>query len=304
MKQPDGKCHIELRTPMIFNYDECLLFLARSNQEMLHTIRDNNLYKLLKIDNEFILCKIGYSAQKIQIRFPLQTPSKAAVEQVIAYIEEWFDLERDLTPFYKMAQKDAILQQPVKKYDGLRIIGIPDLFEALVWAIIGQQINLTFAYTLKKRFVEHFGESVIYEGRTYYVFPTCEKIASLEIEDLRALQFTVRKAEYIIAIAQAIASGELNKDKLLKEKNNAGVKKFLMTIRGVGAWTADYVLMKCFHDPTSFPIADVGLHNALKRQLALERKPTIEELKEFEVLWQGWQAYATFYLWRSLYGNV
>lgn len=304
MKQSDEKCHIELSTPMLFNYDECLLFLARSDQEVLHTIKDKILYKLLKINNEFILCKIGYSAQKIQVHFPLKTPSKAAVEQVIAYIREWFDLDRNLAPFYNMAQQDAILQQPVKKYYGLRIIGIPDLFEALVWAIIGQQINLTFAYTLKKRFVEHFGESVTYKGETYWVFPTCEKIASLEVEDVKALQFTVRKAEYIITIAQAMASGELNKEKLLKEQKRTSMKKFLMAIRGVGAWTADYVLMKCFHDPTSFPIADVGLQNALKTQLALDRKPTIDELKEFEVQWQGWQAYATFYLWRSLYDKV
>lgn len=101
-----------------------------------------------------------------------------------------------------------------------------------------------------------------------------------------------------------MASGELNKEKLLKEQNRTSMKKFLMAIRGVGAWTADYVLMKCFHDPTSFPIADVGLHNALKMQLALDRKPTIDELKEFEAQWQGWQAYATFYLWRSLYDKV
>ncbi len=304
MKQSEEKCYIEISTPMLFNYDECLLFLARSNHEILHTIHNKILYKLLNIHNEFILCKISYSGQKIKVHFPLKTPSQTAVVQVIAYIREWFDLDRNLTPFYKMAQKDKILQQLVKKYDGLRIIGIPDLFEALVWAIIGQQINLTFAYTLKKRFVEHFGEHVTYEGKTYWLFPTCEKIASLNIEDLRALQFTVRKSEYIIAIAQAMASGELTKEKLLKEEDSANIKKILMAIRGIGAWTADYVLMKCFHNPTSFPIADVGLHNALKVQLALDRKPTIDELKEFEVLWQGWQAYATFYLWRSLYDNV
>lgn len=74
-----------------------------------------------------------------------------------------------------------------------------------------------------------------------------------------------------------------------------------MAIRGVGAWTADYVMMKCLHHPAAFPIADVGLHQAIKRQLGLERKPTIEEIEEMSTNWGGWQAYATFYLWRSLY---
>ncbi|WP_413229458.1 hypothetical protein [Heyndrickxia sporothermodurans] len=60
-------------------------------------------------------------------------------------------------------------------------------------------------------------------------------------------------------------------------------------------------MMKCLNHPSAFPIADVGLHNALKVQLQLERKPTIEEINEFAANWEGWQAYATFYLWRSLY---
>jgi len=298
------KYYLELPTPLLFNFQECLLFLARSNHEVLHTIKDHILYKLLKIDHELVLCQISYQAQQLRVGFPMNSPSAAAVEQVQRYMEEWFDLRRDLQPFYHMAQKDAILQHSVQKYNGLRIIGIPDLFEALVWAIIGQQINLTFAYTLKKRFVEQFGENVSYDGDSYWVFPSCERIASLTIEDLRALQFTLRKSEYIIAIAQEMASGALTKEQLIQIEDKAHIKKKLMSIRGVGEWTADYVLMKCFHDPTSFPIADVGLHNALKMQLALDRKPTIDEIKKWEMPWRGWQAYATFYLWRSLYDET
>ena len=78
----------------------------------------------------------------------------------------------------------------------------------------------------------------------------------------------------------------------------------LIHMRGVGAWTADYVLMKCLHHRAAFPIADVGLHNALKNQLGLERKPNIMEIKEIATHWEGWQAYATFYLWRSLYDRT
>ena len=74
-------------------------------------------------------------------------------EKVALYIWEWFDLGQNIEGFYQLASKDNILKELTKRYDGLRIVGIPDLFEALVWAIIGQQINLTFAYTLKKRFV-------------------------------------------------------------------------------------------------------------------------------------------------------
>ncbi|MFJ7953361.1 DNA-3-methyladenine glycosylase 2 [Lysinibacillus sp. NPDC096418] len=304
MKYFDYESYIEVWTPVEFDFSECLKFLARSDQEVLHKIDDDNLYKLLKINEESILCKISSNRTFIQVDFPLGTPTNSVRGKIAAYICEWFDLERDLSRFYEMASNDKILQPLAQKYYGLRMICMPDLFEALVWAIMGQQINLTFAYTLKKRFVEHYGECLTFEGETYWLFPSFERIASVNVDDLRELQFTGRKSEYIIDIAKRMANGELTKEMLLQKENIHQVKKLLMGIRGVGAWTADYVMMKSFYDPNGFPIADVGLHNALKTQLGLERKPTIEELKEIEIHWEGWQAYATFYLWRSLYDDT
>ncbi|KOS63594.1 DNA-3-methyladenine glycosylase 2 family protein [Lysinibacillus agricola] len=300
----NNETYIEIYPPLEFNYRECLIFLNRSSQEVLHRIKDGYLYKLLKVNGQNILCKIGYQANSIKVEFPVHTPSESTQEKIVQYICEWFDLKRNLNSFYEMAQEDKILQPLVKKYYGLRIIGMPDLFEALVWAIIGQQINLTFAYTLKRRFVEQFGESLTFEGETYWLFPTYERVAAIQVDDLRNLQFTLRKSEFIIDIAKIMASGQLTKEILLQQEDFLKSKNFLMAIRGVGAWTADYVLMKCIQDPTSFPIADVGLHNALKNQLALNRKPTIEEIKSIATHWEGWQAYATFYLWRSLYDET
>ncbi len=297
----DHESYLEIYPPKEFNFEECLIFLGRSNQEVLHQIKEETLYKLIKVKESLILCKIVSINHSIKVEFPISSPSIDSRKKVAEYIWEWFDLGQDLEGFYQMAWQDRVLKKIADKYYGLRIMCIPDLFEALVWAIIGQQINLTFAYTLKKRFVEQFGESLTYEGETFWLFPSFEKIASLEVEDLRKFQFTGRKAEYIISIAKAMKNGELTKELLLQKQDYRQVQKSLMSIRGIGAWTADYVMMKCLHYTSSLPIADVGLHNALKNILGLERKPTIEEIEQLAANWKGWQAYATFYLWRSLY---
>lgn len=149
--------------------------------------------------------------------------------------------------------------------------------------------------------MEHFGESLTFEGETYWLFPSCEKVATISVATLRDLQFTVRKCEYIIDIAKLMAGVALTTEKLLQKENDQDIKKALMSIRGVGAWTADYVMMKSLRCPTALPMADVGLHNAVKIQLGLEHKPTIAEITQIATQWKGWQAYATFYLWRSLY---
>ncbi|MGG0717487.1 DNA-3-methyladenine glycosylase [Robertmurraya massiliosenegalensis] len=292
---------IEIYPPAEFNFKECLVFLGRSDREIQHRIKDDYLCKLIKVDGELILLKIRSLSNAIQVDFPMGKPSVRILEKVVSYIWAWFDLDKPLGDFYEVVRGDQILQPLIHKYNGLRIIGIPDLFEALTWAIIGQQINLTFAYTLKKRFVERFGESHRIDGETYWLFPEFSKIACVQIDDLRELQVTVRKSEYIIDIAKAMSEGKLSKEMLMMKQDHQEIQKSLMEIRGVGAWTADYVLMKCFHDSTAFPIADVGLHQALMLQLGMERKPTMEEIREMSANWEGWQAYATFYLWRSLY---
>lgn len=295
---------IELAIPKDFSFTACLTFFHRTDQEILYQVKDDLLYKLLKIEEQLILCKISAQVAILKVEFPLHQPTACEKQYIAQYIAEWFDLARDLHGFYTMAQQDQILQPLVETYKGLRVIGIPCLFEALTWAIIGQQINLPFAYTLKRRFIESFGEQLIVEGDSYWLFPTPAKITEIQVEDLRRLQFSQRKAEYIIAIAKIIANGELTKDVLRQQGDYIAIKQHLMTIRGIGAWTADYVLMRCLQEPTAFPIADVGLHNALKAQLALAQKPTIEEINTYAQHWEGWQAYATFYLWRSLYETI
>ena len=125
-------------------------------------------------------------------------------------------------------------------------------------------------------------------------------ISSLKVEDLKPLQFTTRKAEYIIGIANLFNEGILKKEELALENNYEKLKSRLLSIRGVGNWTADYTIMKCFNINDAFPIADVGIHNALKGFLGLDKKPTIDEIEKLSVNWKGWESYVTFYLWRCL----
>ncbi|WP_047980212.1 DNA-3-methyladenine glycosylase family protein [Ornithinibacillus contaminans] len=301
MNWTDAPTTIKLNPPKEFNYEECLVFLGRDDQEILYQLKGDDIYKVIRVGDELILCKIGFIKESLQVEFLNGFPSPKAREKVAAYVWEWFDLDTNLAGFYDMATQDSILKEVVPKYAGLRMIGIPDLFEALVWAILGQQINLPFAYTLKKRFVVQYGESISYNGEAHWLFPSFEKVASLTVEKLRELQFSARKAEYIIGIAGHMKNGELTKEALWKQGDYRQVKQALIHYRGIGAWSADYVMMKCLHFPNAYPIADVGLHNALKPLQGNERRPTLEELEALSEKWEGWQAYATFYLWRFLY---
>ena len=225
--------------------------------------------------------------------------SDSIINRIKLFVSEWFDLAADLKPFYMMVKKDALLGDLVKKYFGYRVVGQPDLYESLIWAVLGQQINLTFAYTLKQRFVEQFGKSIEWMGNQFYRFPDYEVVAQLKPEDLLPLQFSKQKAIYTVGISQAFAEGRMSKEKLVG-LNLMQAKEELIKIKGIGNWTANYALMKTFRYPDAFPLEDAGVHNAIKSLKGLKAKPSLDQVRRIFKKYKGWEAYATLYLWKSL----
>lgn len=282
------------------NYRECLLFLNRSDMECTHSLNDDAVRKAFCTDGRGWLSEIRPAAQGGLTLTLLNGDAPADwAARLAAYVRDWWDLDRDLQPFYLQVQHDRLLAPLVARYRGLRLLGYPQLFEALSWAVIGQQINLSFAYQLRRRLVHRYGGKVTFEGHSYWVFPDAATIAGARRQDLLAMQFSRQKTDYLIAIAAEIADGRLSRESLQAMEPSAARER-LLQLRGVGPWTADYVMMKCLRNPSAFPVGDVGLQNAVRQLLRLPGKPTEEELRELARPWSGWEAYATFYLWRTL----
>lgn len=290
---------VAVDVPEEFSFELSLAFLLRSPKELLHRVNGKSVTKLLLTEQGPLLFRIEESKQQLIVEFLNKEPTSASIDAVTQFVREWFDLETDLKPFYQLAAKDALLKQLVTKFYGYRIISQPDLFESLVWAVLGQQINLQFAYTLKQRFVEQFGERHSYRDTDYFLFPTANVVAKLTDNDLLPLQFSRQKSKYVALIAQAFSDDVISKRKLsalpLQE-----AKEQLMKIKGVGNWTANYALMKTFRYANAFPLEDAGLHNAIKNLKGMKTKPTLDQVKRIFKKYKGWEAYATLYLWKSL----
>jgi DNA-3-methyladenine glycosylase II len=289
----------KLPVPAEFDFKLNFEFLERSPRELLHKTEGNSVIKLIKIADRKVLFRVSNAVDKLNIEVLNGEASSLEKEYIKQYVTEWFDLENDLKPFYEMASKDKLLKDLVVRFYGYRIIGQPDLFESIVWAVLGQQINLQFAYTLKGRFVEQFGERLLWNEQSYYLFPEPKLVAGLSHDILQPLQFSRQKSLYVVNIAEAFASGEFSKEKL-KVLSFVEAKEKLMTIKGVGNWTANYALMKTFRYRDAFPLEDAGVHNAIKNLKNMDRKPTLDEVKKLFKKYKGWEAYATLYLWKSL----
>jgi DNA-3-methyladenine glycosylase II len=288
---------ILIPTPPQFSFEECLWFLNRNFDDCMLTIRDHCIYKALQLNGERVLIRVSEAEGAINVDILLGSIDKGVL---ISYISEWFDLERDIQPFYTLLAAEPSMAYMAEKYQGLRLVSITDMFEAICWSIIGQQINLTFAYKLKRRLVELFGSKMVYEGESHYIFPEAEVLAQIEPEELKSLQFSQRKAEYIIIVARAFAEGIVSKQKVMELPALPEKQKLLTDLKGVGIWTANYVLIKSLREPASIPHGDVGLLQALQNHQVIERRDETELIARFFEKYQGWESYLVFYLWRSL----
>lgn len=289
-----------IEKPALFSFRECLWFLDRGYDDCLFRIHNQQLTKFMLLGKTPILFRISDRGSELSVQLLHGTVSAEQMPVLRNHIMEWFDMHKDLSPFYTLLQKDKKLQYMPADFEGLRLISITDLFEALCWSIIGQQINLTFAYRLKRRLVETFGTALTYEDHTYHLFPPPEKLASLSVDDLRPLQYSQSKARYLIGIAQAFAEKKLSYEMLAALNDFNSMQQALISHKGIGVWTANYVLMKTMRVPDAIPYGDVGLLKALETHGIIKERSEAEKIDRFFKKYKGWEAYLVFYLWRSL----
>ena len=295
---------LQIKLPEIFSWSAIMGYLNRTTNEVVYKMIGDKLRRAYKMDGEIYLCEISPDANQEYLRVRILNDLKwtdKVKSYITRYIRDWFDLDTDLTDFYIMAENDSLLSDLIQNFYGLRLVGMPDFYEAITWGILGQQINLTYAYTLKRRFTEKYREAINFEGETYWVYPQPEAIVQSTIEDLRQLKLTQRKAEYLMDISRLITAGKMSKTHYQQFQTAKAAEKEMTKIRGIGPWTANYVLMRCLRLGDAFPMADIGLLNGIKQIENLETKPDKGRLLSLQKDWGSWSAYATFYIWRLLY---
>ncbi len=202
---------------------------------------------------------------------------------------------------YRKMSKYGPLDRLLSRFHGLRIIQTPTIWEMATTAIIGQQLNLAFTKSVKRRLIDYCGKQIRFEGRDYLGFPTAETISQLSTHTLRTMQFSRRKAEYLLEFAGAVSSGKID-EASLRRNSDEQVYDELSQYRGIGRWTVDMILMRALGRPDVLPSLDVALRAAYRLVFDRER-PTSRELLHLTSNWTGFRSYATFYLWAFLSGE-
>ncbi|HUY76002.1 MAG TPA: hypothetical protein VMV29_04485 [Ktedonobacterales bacterium] len=168
--------------------------------------------------------------------------------------------------FAALRQRDPVIERLAARYPGLRPVLQFDLLAALVRSISAQQVNLRWASTTRRRLAETFGDWHTFgpagaKGSWEVYSLGAATLAAADPTALRALQFTTRKAEYIVGVAQAVASGNLDLAQLATLPDDAVITQ-LSALRGIGRWTAEWILARTLGRPRVVA-GDLGVRKAV-----------------------------------------
>jgi 3-methyladenine DNA glycosylase/8-oxoguanine DNA glycosylase len=195
----------------------------------------------------------------------------------------------ELGPFAAFAAGQPVLAEIAVRLRGLRPPLAPDPFEALVGSITAQQVSLFAAFAIRSRLIARFGR----RAQHAFAFPTRERLARARDDELVALGFSRRKAEYVVALARA----DLDLDGLARLPDDE-VKRVLVRQRGLGEWTADWFLARHLARPRAWPAGDLGLRKAVAAFYG-----AVADVRRFGDRFAPFENLSAHYLLAALHGH-
>ncbi|AVX21549.1 MAG: DNA-3-methyladenine glycosylase family protein [Bacillota bacterium] len=280
--------------------------MRSAGQDVLYRLGENGLQKALSWDGRPVLLTVQEEGTvtkpcwHIEVAGPELPPDWQ--ERAIAYLSHVFCLNFDLPAFYQFCRQHLPLAALVERFYGQRMILEPTLYEAAISSIIAQQLNLSFCAQLKRNLLVRCNCQWHWEGVDWLLFPEPQQLVRLTAEDLRLLKFSRSKAEYVLGVAQATATGQLNWSKVETMPEQEAMS-YLISWRGIGRWTAECILLFGQGRSDLLPAADIGLRNAVGQLWGLGRQATEAEVREIGEGWRPYRSWVTHYLWLSLTEN-
>ena len=269
-----------------------LPYLRRALSRDIHSVTErlagDTYTAVVQLSDGPALLKLHLSPESVRAEI-----SRGSAVEAHALVVGLLGLDEETAAFARHAKKLGLGRLVAGRLE-LRISQTPSVFDGLLWAIIGQQINFTFACLLKRRLIERTSE-LYADG--LHAPPTPEAVAALEPADLLPLQFSRQKADYVISTARLIVAGTLNL-LALRTMSATRVERTLLAIRGLGPWSVNYVMMRSLGLPDCVPLGDTGVTSGLQALLKLEERPDIDATRRLMAVFSPYRSLATTHLWQ------
>ncbi|HRS93360.1 MAG TPA: DNA-3-methyladenine glycosylase [Methanolinea sp.] len=228
--------------------------------------------------------------------FPGKEEYEYCAEDVGRCISHLLGLDDDLNSYYRATEADPVLARVNSALFGLKMPSSETLFEAFVTSIIEQQIATPVARKIEARLVKRFGEEVRAGKRTYYAYPRPEDLADADPAEIRSCGLSARKGGYITSLACMVRDGALDLESLRGTGDSDTLIRDLCRLKGIGRWTAEFVLLRGLHRLDSFPADDLGIRRAIGHLYCPGEEVSPARAREISRQWGEWKGLAAYYL--------
>lgn len=275
---------IGLRYRPPFDFSGVLAFLAARGIPGVERVEAECYARNILVDGEPGSLVVRQDAERHQLRCDIDISSARSLIGVVARIRRLFDLDADPLEIADCLGRDQLLAPVVSDNPGRRIPGAWDGFEVAVRAVVGQQVSIKGATTVMGRIARRYGEV----AGGLLLFPGPERLADLHPDELPMPR---TRALAIKRLAQGVAAGEVD---LAGRAGAQSLVDSLMTIKGIGPWTAHYVAMRALGDPDAFLHNDLVLVKVARQCFGIASGDALLARAE---AWRPWRAYAGMHLW-------
>jgi DNA-3-methyladenine glycosylase II len=286
---------LSIALPASYRSADVLAFHARDAEGLAEQVNGEQLRKGVLLGGVPVLLDValtpGSAACRIEADGELDAATLALAHEALRSI---LALRIDPAPFADFVRDDPLFGPLVARRPGLRIVQSATVFEALTWAIIGQQINLPFAISLRRTFIQQAGRA---HSDGLWCYPEAADVARLDLGALTSRKFSRAKAETLLRVARMVAEGELQ---LTQEDDPARAAPLLLAIKGIGPWTVNYTLLRGYGYADCSLEGDVAIRSALGRLLGEAGKPDQGRTQAWLAQYQPHRTMAAAYLWASL----
>lgn len=286
-----------LTLPEGYRAHEVLTFHGRDPVGLAERATGTGFQKAFLLDGIPLVLSIELSPHQAMCWVETEAKVPATTRKKLQGIaRDLLGLSIDPRPFETAAKQDRLFGPLLKTQGGLRIPQMATPFETLTWAVIGQQVNLSFALSLRRTLIQLAGKS---HPSGLWCHPDPAAVARISPEQLTRQKFSRSKAETVIRVARMVVSGDLPLEDWRKSPTEE-VEAALLAVKGIGPWTVNYMLMRAYGCPDCSLHGDAAVRNAIHRLQGGKTKPTSEEVQVLLERYRPFRSLAAVHLWASL----
>ncbi len=275
-----------------------MAFHSRDNSRLDSCVRDGCIHKALHWNGNpaciIIDCKAAVATAELSVDGPI---NHGDAERLRLTVNRMLGLTQTIEPFETQYRDHDVLGRMIRTHPGLRIPTASSPFEAITWAILGQQISLAAAISIRRRLIQRTGAQ---HSTGLFCHPDPSRIAAIPVDELTTAGLSRTKASTLSNLAQLVSNGTLDLDSHEAATHPETVGTALMGIKGVGQWTASYTLLRGYGYLDGSLHGDAALRRSMQMQPGLPAEVSEFYAKEWLAQFSPWRALVAAHLWAML----